>query len=109
MKKVAIFLIFLYQRTFSIFSIGSCRFYPSCSEYAKWQFQTNSIHKALFYSLLRILRCNQLFSGGIDYPILHKKVDNIPLKQSDRNFKIKFWLVKKSNSTFFVIKNIDKR
>jgi len=47
---------------------ASCRYYPSCSEYAAWQFRFNRPDLALASSTLRILRCNQLFAGGIDYP-----------------------------------------
>jgi len=50
---------------------GSCRYYPTCSEYAKWQFEFNRPDRALAASTLRILRCNQLFPGGIDYPRVH--------------------------------------
>ena len=52
---------------------ASCRYYPSCSEYAKWQFEFNAPHKAFTASSLRILRCNQFFKGGIDYPLVHFK------------------------------------
>ena len=49
---------------------GSCRYYPTCSEYAKWTFMFDAPHRALVKSTLRIARCNQLFLGGIDYPVV---------------------------------------
>ena len=52
---------------------ASCRYYPSCSEYAKWQFEFNAPQKAFAATSLRILRCNQFFKGGIDYPLVDFK------------------------------------
>ena len=82
---------------------ASCRYYPSCSEYAKWQFETNRVDKALAQSTLRILRCNQLFAGGIDYPIVDVKPLKI-LQKNSYNFKIKYWLFPKEKNKFYVIK-----
>ncbi|MBU1668549.1 membrane protein insertion efficiency factor YidD [bacterium] len=83
---------------------GSCRYYPTCSEYTKWHFELNKPHKALVQSTLRILRCNQLFAGGIDYPIM----DYTPPKllSLNQNLKqIKYWFVPKENSFYYVIKD----
>ena len=82
---------------------ASCRYYPTCSEYAKWQFETNRADKALVQTTLRILRCNQLFAGGIDYPVV-KFVPNRPLQKVPQTFKIKYWLFPKEKNNFYVIK-----
>ncbi len=82
---------------------ASCRYYPSCSEYAKWQFETNRADKALLQSTLRILRCNQLFAGGIDYPIVKFKPPRV-LQMCSYNFKIKYWFFPKESGKYFVIK-----
>ena len=82
---------------------ASCRYYPSCSEYATWQFETNRVDKALAQSTLRILRCNQLFAGGIDYPIIQYKPTKL-LKEPPLNFKIKYWFFPKEKNSFYVIK-----
>ena len=94
---------------------ASCRYYPSCSEYALWQFEFNTPHKALLSSILRILRCNQFFPGGIDYPI----VDYHPPKYfSILNFKpfygkidIHYWLIPQGNSAnqtkYYILKDFD--
>ena len=105
LKHLALFVLKLYQKVFTLFSYGSCRYYPTCSEYAKWQILHNGIIKACFYSLLRILRCNQLFPGGIDYPVIAKSfhyslVTPPPSKSAD----IKFWFVPKNSKSFYVIK-----
>ena len=90
---------------------ASCRYYPSCSEYAKWQFEFNAPHKAFGATSLRILRCNQFFKGGIDYPL----VDFIAPKQSyllvpNPNYgkiKVLYWFVPTKNDKYYVIKDFD--
>ena len=83
---------------------ASCRYYPSCSEYATWQFEFNRVDKALAQSTLRILRCNQLFDGGIDYPVVNYSPPQL-LKLSITNLKIKYWLVPKTETLYYVIKD----
>jgi hypothetical protein len=43
-----------------------CRFYPSCSEYAKNVVEIHGIVKGSILAIWRILRCNPFSSGGID-------------------------------------------
>jgi len=83
---------------------GSCRYYPTCSEYAKWHFELNRPDKALLQSTLRILRCNQLFDGGIDYPLIsYKKPKLLCLNQNIKY--IKYWFFPKEKNIFYVIKD----
>ncbi len=86
---------------------GACRYYPTCSEYAKWQFTFNAPHRALTASTLRILRCNQLFPGGIDYPVVkwHPNLCEIPCVPSKVE-EIVFWLVPQGNEEYVVVKTI---
>ena len=84
---------------------ASCRYYPTCSEYAKWQFEFNRVDKALFQTTGRILRCNQLFAGGIDYPIIKYKIPK--LMQLSQNIKVKYWLIPKDKSLFFLLKDFN--
>ena len=91
---------------------SSCRYYPTCSEYAKWQFECNVPHKALAASTLRILRCNQLFAGGIDYPVIRFEApQHHPLlRTSNRNYgkiKIRYWLVPKEGNRYYLLKDLD--
>lgn len=65
-QSVLLALIWLYQRLLSPLFAGSCRFEPSCSQYAR---QAVILHGALLGSLLafwRILRCQPLCRGGYD-------------------------------------------
>jgi len=93
-----------YQKYLTLLGFGSCRYYPTCSEYAKWQIETNpNLFKALFSSLVRILRCNQLFDGGIDYPrISCNHIAPAPPDGKRRN--VKYWFVPESRGCR-VIKN----
>jgi len=76
---------------------ANCRYYPTCSEYAKWQFEFNAPHKALLASSLRILRCNQLFDGGIDYPVVTyvppKLMSLLDFNRHCGKIKIIYWFV----------------
>lgn len=76
---------------------GSCRYYPTCSEYATWQFEFNSPHKAIWASSLRILRCNQLFAGGVDYPLIRFTPQRRSVLCDPNHFygriNIRYWLV----------------
>lgn len=82
---------------------ANCRYYPTCSEYAKWQFQFNRTDKALAQTTLRILRCNQLFAGGIDYPVV--KIDKPNLVTLNQKVNVEFWLVPKEKGLFYIIKD----
>lgn len=94
-KNFFLYLLKIYQKFFTLIGYGSCRYYPTCSEYAKWQIEKNNIIKALVFTTIRILKCNQLFDGGIDYPIIRLKLNNSKLKQNTTNNlkKIKYWFV----------------
>jgi putative membrane protein insertion efficiency factor len=110
MKKFWIAPIKGYQYLSKILP-ANCRYYPTCSEYAKWQFEFNAPHKALLESSLRILRCNQLFDGGIDYPVInYTPPKQFDLRISNANYgkmKICYWLVPKNKTQFYVLKDFD--
>jgi uncharacterized protein len=76
MKKFLILLIEFYQRTFSPdtginktkHQNGFCKYYPSCSEYAKQSIKKYGVFRGILKSIWRILRCNPFSKGGIDLP-----------------------------------------
>ena len=45
---------------------GSCRFSPSCSEYALEAIKTMPLHRAVAAIAYRVLRCTPLSPGGYD-------------------------------------------
>jgi putative membrane protein insertion efficiency factor len=65
-------LIWCYQKGVSPFLGSRCRFYPSCSDYAKESFKTHSLIIALWLVTKRLLKCQPLHSGGYD-PVPEKK------------------------------------
>ena len=76
-KKAIIFLIKTYQITLSPrFSHGSCRFTPTCSQYAIEAIEIHGIIKGGFMAMRRILRCNPFSKGGWD---------PVPLKKSEED------------------------
>jgi len=95
-------LLWLYQKFFTLIGFGSCRYYPSCSEFARLNFENNSLSSAFYHSLTRILRCNQFFIGGIEYPLL----DKLSCKPTKLGMEsIKYWLVPNQKNRFHIIKN----
>ena len=106
MKQLILRLLAIYQKFLTaVFGYGSCRYYPTCSEYAKWQIESNNFFKALFFSALRVLRCNQFFQGGIDYPLIKKDFSFPRLSRYDNKaIKIKYWYIPKDNDSFYVVK-----
>ena len=105
-RKALLKLLAIYQKFFTLIGYGSCRYYPTCSEYAKWQFEENPLYIAFYRSALRILSCNQLFPGGIDYPQKHCFCEKPVNKAEDLTInKIKFWLVPTKNKKISIIKN----
>jgi len=59
-------IIRLYQRFISPLLIPSCRFHPSCSEYAAHALERFGLPKALGLILARLLRCHPYHPGGFD-------------------------------------------
>ena len=106
-RKALLWFLSIYQRFFTLLGYGSCRYYPTCSEYAKWQFEENNLLKAFYYTTLRILKCNQLSKGGFDYPIIKKDLkscNNLICNHKHKSIIVKFWLIKKEENMFFLIK-----
>lgn len=68
MKRLLIYMIKLYQRFLSPLKRPCCRYYPSCSQYAILAIEKYGALRGSLKALLRLLRCNPLFRGGIDEP-----------------------------------------
>ena len=72
-KRAVIFLIRTYQLTLSPrFSHGSCRYTPTCSQYAIEAIEIHGLFKGSLLAIWRILRCNPFSKGGWD-PVPPKK------------------------------------
>ena len=66
MRYILLLIIKFYQYFISPWLGRNCRFYPTCSSYAKEAISTHGSFKGLFLSIKRILKCNPLFSGRFD-------------------------------------------
>lgn len=66
MKRVLLAIIWFYQKAISPYTRRSCRFTPSCSEYAVEALQKHGALKGLGLSVWRVLRCNPFGKGGYD-------------------------------------------
>lgn len=65
--RIAAGLIRFYQRHLSrLKGRPCCRFYPTCSRYTLEAVERFGAVRGLWLGMLRILRCNPLFRGGID-------------------------------------------
>jgi putative membrane protein insertion efficiency factor len=65
-KEILIFLIKIYKKYLSPLLPDSCRFYPTCSEYAIEALRKYGVLRGSIKSIYRILRCNPFNKGGYD-------------------------------------------
>ena len=66
MRHLAAFLIRLYQWTLSPLLGPTCRFYPSCSHYARQAILQFGVLRGGWLALKRLGRCHPWHPGGFD-------------------------------------------
>ncbi len=74
MKKIILFLIKLYQKTFSPDTgwtsfkhpHGYCKHFPTCSQYSYEAISKYGVFRGCLKGFLRILKCNPFSKGGYD-------------------------------------------
>lgn len=64
--RLAVLLIRLYQRLAPPLMRGSCRFAPSCSEYAREALEWHGLRRGLGLAARRLARCHPLSASGYD-------------------------------------------
>ena len=67
MRTLLILPIRLYQRLVSPALPRSCKYHPSCSEYAVQAIRTHGILRGMVLAAWRLLRCNPWSHGGVDF------------------------------------------
>ena len=72
MKNFLMAAIGFYQRRISPLFPARCRYYPTCSQYALDAVRIHGAFKGSVLAVLRLMRCNILFPGGVD-PVPPKK------------------------------------
>ena len=69
MKRVILYILKLYKKFISpIFkTMGvECKYYPTCSEYAKLAIEKYGCVRGIYLSIKRIIKCNPFSKGGYD-------------------------------------------
>jgi uncharacterized protein len=66
MKVVAIYILRVYKYTLSPLLPPSCRFTPTCSEYAVDAISKYGFWKGSVLSVKRLVRCHPFCPGGYD-------------------------------------------
>ena len=66
MSGAAIRLIRVYQRTLSPWLPSSCRFQPTCSQYAIEAVERHGLGRGGWLTLCRLARCQPLCRAGFD-------------------------------------------
>jgi putative membrane protein insertion efficiency factor len=64
--SLLVLLIRAYQRLVSPLFPASCRYSPSCSEYAATALSRHGLVRGLVLSVARVVRCNPWSEGGED-------------------------------------------
>jgi putative membrane protein insertion efficiency factor len=66
--RITLGFVHAYQRWLSPILPPTCRYWPSCSEYARLVVARHGLGRGGLLTIGRLLRCQPLFSGGIDLP-----------------------------------------
>jgi putative membrane protein insertion efficiency factor len=65
-KNVLVMMIRFYQKVISPGLPRSCRFWPTCSDYAIEAIQKYGAVRGLLKAGIRVLKCNPFHPGGYD-------------------------------------------
>ncbi|MEK7313987.1 MAG: membrane protein insertion efficiency factor YidD [Deltaproteobacteria bacterium] len=66
LKKILTFVLRCYKSLISPLLPPACRFYPSCSDYAREAVESFGAAKGFLMALRRFLRCHPFNPGGYD-------------------------------------------
>lgn len=66
LSHILIGLIRVYQLTFGAIQPMSCRYWPTCSSYAREAIGRHGAGRGGWLALSRVLRCNPWHPGGVD-------------------------------------------
>ena len=69
MKKLLLAILKFYRKYLSgLKRYPTCRYIPTCSEYAILAIEKYGAFKGTFKAIYRVLRCNPFSKGGVDFP-----------------------------------------
>ena len=66
MKYLLVAVIRFYQYLFSPWIGNQCRFYPTCSEYARLAITEHGSIRGSMLAMRRLVKCHPWHAGGID-------------------------------------------
>jgi len=78
MKTIALAILRFYKRWVSPSLLPSCRYVPSCSEYATEAIDRFGVLRGGAMAAWRLLRCHPLVKGGYDPVVKHEIYSPIP-------------------------------
>ena len=73
LQRAAVALIRLYKILLSPLFAGSCRFVPSCSDYARDAILEYGVMKGAWLAVMRLGRCHPFGSSGFD-PVPRRRI-----------------------------------
>ena len=73
MSRLFVWFICAYQKLISPLVGPSCRFHPTCSEYAKEAIERHGVFRGIWLTLKRISKCHPLGDSGFDPVPVEKK------------------------------------
>jgi putative membrane protein insertion efficiency factor len=65
---VGVGLVLSYRYTLGVLFPTTCKYHPSCSQYAIDALRKHGLLKGSLMAGWRLLRCNPWSHGGVDYP-----------------------------------------
>ena len=69
MKTIGIGAVYAWRYTLGVLTpAGTCKYYPSCSQYAIDAIRKDGLVKGSAKAGWRLLRCNPWSHGGVDHP-----------------------------------------
>ena len=66
MKSLLLALLRAYQYLLSPWVGGSCRYWPTCSEYSREAIETHGAARGTYMTIARLARCHPYGAGGVD-------------------------------------------
>jgi uncharacterized protein len=66
MRELVIGLLRLYKGLISPLLPSACRFYPTCSDYARQAVEKHGVPRGVWLGLKRLCRCHPFHQGGFD-------------------------------------------
>lgn len=93
MKSVALALLRYYKRWISPAFPPSCRYVPTCSEYAMEAVERYGVFRGAAMASWRLLRCHPISKGGFD-PVVKSKRSRASLKWRGDNVTRTFSVVR---------------